>query len=358
MAKMRIWDVPTRTFHGLLGAAVAGAWLTAGDARWLHLHVLAGTLAAALTLFRVLWGFIGGPHARFRAFLRGPRDVRAHIHDLLAGTAHRPAGHDPLAGWAMVAAMALVLLLAVTGVWVLGGEEGQGPLGGVLSVGQGIALHGPHGALSLALLCWLGLHLAGVVLASLRHGEALPLAMVTGRKRAVPGAPSSPAHRGVALLLVGAIAGGALWSARGVLAGERPYAGRALPDDPEWRSACGECHLAYPPHLLPARSWTALMDGQADHFGEDLGLEAEPAARVERFLTSHAAEREVNEAAWYVAHTTPPAETPLRVTALPWWRERHPVPDDDAGRCGDCHADAEAGTFVDGAMTRKERSSR
>ena len=28
-----------------------------------------------------------------------------------------------------------------------------------------------------------------------------------------------------------------------------------------WRTECGECHLAYPPAMLPAASWQAVMGG-------------------------------------------------------------------------------------------------
>jgi cytochrome b len=35
-----------------------------------------------LIVFRVIWGFIGGEHARFRAFVRGPGAMAAHVRDL------------------------------------------------------------------------------------------------------------------------------------------------------------------------------------------------------------------------------------------------------------------------------------
>jgi hypothetical protein len=35
---------------------------------------------------------------------------------------------------------------------------------------------------------------------------------------------------------------------------------------------CGECHMAYQPGLLPAASWNRIMDGLADHFGENASV--------------------------------------------------------------------------------------
>jgi nitrate/TMAO reductase-like tetraheme cytochrome c subunit len=35
------------------------------------------------------------------------------------------------------------------------------------------------------------------------------------------------------------------------------------------KQECGTCHMAFQPGFLPARSWNRIMDGLADHFGED-----------------------------------------------------------------------------------------
>lgn len=55
-------------------------------------------------------------------------------------------------------------------------------------------------------------------------------------------------------------------------------------------SMCGSCHMAYPPQLLNAESWSALIQGRNDHFGEDLGIDAPDAEKLETYLTSGAAE--------------------------------------------------------------------
>ncbi len=43
----------------------------------------------------------------------------------------------------------------------------------------------------------------------------------------------------------------------------------AFAENPLYSEECGACHLAYPPSLLPQASWRGIMDGLADHFGED-----------------------------------------------------------------------------------------
>ncbi len=42
--------------------------------------------------------------------------------------------------------------------------------------------------------------------------------------------------------------------------------------NPVYQDACGLCHLAYQPDLMPAASWNALIKRLDDHFGESVEL--------------------------------------------------------------------------------------
>src|SRR5690606_41063123 len=74
VARVRIWDVPTRLVHWLIVASVATSWWTAerGD---LELHRYSGYLLLGLLLFRIYWGFAGSSSARFAHFVKGPRAI-------------------------------------------------------------------------------------------------------------------------------------------------------------------------------------------------------------------------------------------------------------------------------------------
>jgi len=165
------------------------------------------------------------------SFVTGPGKVSAYIQGLATGEAKRSVGHNP-AG----AAMTIALLLALagttgTGMALLAVEEGQGPLspfivqeGGEAGTapaarvarseyreaeededeeghesseadGEGAereghgegggeelleTLHSTFVYLTLALAA---VHVLGVLASSIAHGENLPKAMVTGRKR-------------------------------------------------------------------------------------------------------------------------------------------------------------------------------
>ena len=80
---MRVWDLPLRVTHWALAVAVLTAWCTANVFN--TVHELAGYAALGLTAFRILWGFVGGPYARFRGFARPPSVVLRYLWRIARG---------------------------------------------------------------------------------------------------------------------------------------------------------------------------------------------------------------------------------------------------------------------------------
>jgi cytochrome b len=168
---VRVWDPLVRIFHWSLVASFVVAWISADE--WDALHIWAGYAAAALIAFRLVWGLIGPRYARFTQFLCTPGAVVAYLKDLMSGRERRYLGHNP-AGGAMILALILSLAALCLSGWMstldmFWGENWVQEL---------------HEALANLLLALVGLHLAGVFLASLKHHENLVRAMITGRKRA------------------------------------------------------------------------------------------------------------------------------------------------------------------------------
>ncbi len=184
----RVWDLPTRVFHGLLIASFAGAWITAESERWRLVHVTLGLTMAGLVLWRLLWGFVGTRHARFADFVRGPGAVLRYLKSLTGGHPEHHAGHNPAGGWAILGLLGLTAVTTALG-WAAYSEWG----GDWLGEGHELAAN-----LMMALV---GVHVAGVLVSSWLHRENLVRAMVTGRK-AVAEADVKPRHvMGVALLV-------------------------------------------------------------------------------------------------------------------------------------------------------------
>ncbi|WP_298924495.1 cytochrome b/b6 domain-containing protein [uncultured Ramlibacter sp.] len=170
--RIRVWDAAVRCLHWLLVASVAAAWLT--TLGWLHWHEAAGYAAAAVVALRLAWGFAGSRYARFAQFLRGPTATASYAARVLERREPRYIGHNPLGAWMVLALLACVAALGLTG-WLytrfdmFWGEAWLDQL---------------HAFLGWLLLALIGLHLAGVAFTSGRHDENLVRAMVDGDKPA------------------------------------------------------------------------------------------------------------------------------------------------------------------------------
>ncbi len=363
MSSIRVWDRPTRLFHWLFAIATLTAFLTGDSPRYTHLHIFCGYLVLTLVAFRLVWGFIGGRHARFGAFVRSPAAALAYLRALAARQAPHTTGHNPAGGWAVLAMLGLNLLIGISGILVLGAEEGFGPLAGWADIGSGVLLHELHELLAWSLMALVLLHVAAVIYESRSEGQNLAAGMIHGRKRGLPEEAEEANRRGIALamlLLLGFYA--ALWFMPYLKGGDepyRPFVGPELARSEAWVANCGECHLAYHPSLLPARSWNRLLKEQENHFLEDLALDEEVVLELLEFAVAHAAERGASEAAWRIDRSIGPDEAPLRISATEHWREAHEGLDEALfkrepvnGRfdCAACHQDAKAGTFNNGSM--------
>ncbi|MDR0776956.1 MAG: cytochrome b/b6 domain-containing protein [Azonexus sp.] len=166
-----VWDLPVRIGHWLLVACFATAWLTGESEERRLIHVYAGGLMLGVVSFRLLWGFIGSPHALFGDFVRGPRTVIDYLQSLFSKQPRHFIGHNPAGGWAVMALLTLVLLGSVSG-WLnyqeLGGEWAEEL----------------HEATANMLLAVVAAHLCGVLVSCAVHRENLVHSMLTGMKRA------------------------------------------------------------------------------------------------------------------------------------------------------------------------------
>jgi cytochrome b len=183
--EIQVWDPLVRIFHWGLVAAFTLAWLTQEEAY--DLHLTAGYAVLGLVAFRILWGFVGTRHARFGDFVRGPSRVTAYLRDLRRGSAERFLGHNPAGGIMILLLLAVMLIIALSGVALEGAENRSGPLGDTRLFYYTDLIKELHEWSSNLALVLVLLHLAGVAHAGWAHGENLVRAMVTGRKSKDPG---------------------------------------------------------------------------------------------------------------------------------------------------------------------------
>lgn len=195
MARVMIWDLPTRFFHWLFGAGILAAAFIAliiGEHSVLFpYHSIIGLTIALMVVLRIAWGIVGTRYARFRSFLFTPDKVVSYMVGVFTGKDARHIGHNPGSAYAIFAMLALMLGLAATGVMMGQGNESVEEL---------------HEFLAYAMLAVIAVHILGVIVHSLRHRENITASMIHGRKSAEPAqaiGSSQPVAAAVYLALSG-----------------------------------------------------------------------------------------------------------------------------------------------------------
>jgi len=137
--------------------------------------------------------------------------------------------------------------------------------------------------------------------------------------------------------------------------------GVAAVSDATYQSECGSCHMAYPPGLLPARSWVQILGGLDDHYGDVASLPPETIQTLARYLVPNAADtRPDHRLSARIAASVAPDQVPLRILDVPWLRHEHgEIPDRwvqantevrSLSRCEACHTGAATGSFREGEV--------
>ncbi|MBF0325626.1 MAG: cytochrome b/b6 domain-containing protein [Alphaproteobacteria bacterium] len=175
-----VWDLPTRLFHwALVGLVVV--MLASGLAGRAAIHLTLGPALLALVLFRLVWGVIGSPTARFTQFVKGPGAALAYLAAARAGTA-RSIGHNPLGAYSVLALLGLLLAQTATGLFTTDDIAANGPLAHLVSSASVKLASKLHRLGYWVLLAFVALHLAAVFFYRFVKKDDLVRAMVTGTK--------------------------------------------------------------------------------------------------------------------------------------------------------------------------------
>ncbi|GAA6204910.1 cytochrome b/b6 domain-containing protein [Thalassotalea sp. SU-HH00458] len=135
MAKQQlVWDLPVRIFHWCFVGVLLALWYTSDqDSGLIELHIKLGYTALGLTLFRILWGFVGTTHAKFVNFIPRPHQLKIYFQQLRAGKVKSYIGHNPLGSLMVIFILIAVLLQATSGLFISDDIFSAGPYNGVLS---------------------------------------------------------------------------------------------------------------------------------------------------------------------------------------------------------------------------------
>ena len=124
---------------------------------------------------------------------------------------------------------------------------------------------------------------------------------------------------------------------------------------PTYKEECSSCHMAYPPGLLPARSWKKIMAGLENHFGDNAELDLETSKNISKFLVSNSADDSIYRRSRKIMRSLNDKDVPLRISKTPYIISKHDeIPDKliknnkrvkSLGNCSACHNKAEQGLF-------------
>ncbi|PXF30676.1 hypothetical protein WH50_13820 [Pokkaliibacter plantistimulans] len=169
MQQRWVWDPFIRLFHWSLvtGIVLNSFVLEEGE----QAHRWVGYTLATLIALRVVWGFIGSHHARFKHFVPTPTEFRAYMAELRQGRHPHYEGHNPAGGAMIIVLLTTVALIALTG-WMQETDQ----FWGVEWV------QNTHEVLANGLLALVAVHVCAVLWASRKTGENLIKAMITGKK--------------------------------------------------------------------------------------------------------------------------------------------------------------------------------
>jgi cytochrome b len=214
----RIWDLPTRLFHGVLALAVVGCVATAkigGNAMEWHLRL--GHLVLALLVFRLLWGLVGGRWSRFASFVYAPTTLWRYLRGQGPARERLEVGHSPVGALSVFALLGVLLAQVSTGLVADDQIAFVGPLNRFVATDTGLWATSLHKTWGQWLIIGLvALHVAAIVGYLLKQ-KNLVKPMLHGDKLLPPGTPASAdglAQRGLALLLALGAGALAVWVSR------------------------------------------------------------------------------------------------------------------------------------------------
>lgn len=203
-ARVKVWDWPLRVWHWAFAACLCTLLYTglAEDIALLQWHMRCGVLLIGLLLFRLLWGFWGGDHARWSGYGVSPRQFMDHFRGRRVDDPHTAPGR----------ALALALFgaataQAVTGLFANDDIFNEGPLARYVSDSLSDQFTWAHHRIFIAVIALISVHLTAHVVYGVR-GDATPLAMFTGSKQAAVAPTADYAWRA---LLTAALAAAIVW---------------------------------------------------------------------------------------------------------------------------------------------------
>ncbi len=363
MSKSYIWPLINRLSHILLIVFLLVSYLTGSYKRLLDYHVAFGYALGLVFLFRVLWGFIGPKYSRFKDFNFSIKDLIEYMLSVSKKTKEH-TGHNPASSFAIIAMIILTFLSIVSGIIELGIQKNHGLLSFLhVEYFRDMELISKiHWLFANLLIAVIVTHVAGSLIDKfIKKGDAID-SMISGYKQTSKKINIKLNVYQKVFSIVWVLV--SLYSLYYIsytkdnvfIASANVKQNYALVH-PDFYKECGDCHMVYPPFLLPKKSWVAMMKNLDNHFGEDASLDKATNLSILAFLTKNSAENSTQESAFKILKSLKgDNNTTIAVTKTPFWKGRHRQIKNDVfksskvkskANCKACHKGVENGLIED-----------
>ncbi len=369
--KTYVWTLPTRIFHALLVIFVISAFISSEWDKYLTLHVAFGSAIGVLVIYRVIWGFIGPKYSKFSDFNLSIYPLKEYIFSMF-NPKKEYVGHNPAAGYTMVAILIVLLLLIITGFLTYGIQENRGVFAFLHSsyFREMELFEEIHEFLGGLLYLLIGAHIAGVLFDKLLHSKRGTLESIVKGYKNIEGEDTKLSFLQILLSIIGI--GLSIYVLIYILSVKDNPVTLGYNEVIDYKKEntlfvdeCASCHTLYPPSLLPKKSWNIMMADLENHFGDDASLESEDAQNILRYLLNNSAEDSTSEASVNILKTLENKDT-IAITQTPFWKSRHKDIDKKyfesekvktKANCKSCHMDVEKGLIEDGNIKMPELGS-
>lgn len=178
-----IWDLPLRLFHWSFASSILLLWLTSElGSDYIDWHITLGYCVLTLTIFRIAWGFFGPKHAKFSHFLPTPTEIVSYLKQQNTPQAKVYAGHNPIGSLMVIAMLILVLIQAVSGLFVDDQVFSSGPYFNAAGDTVDKLMSTVHHTMFDFILLAIALHIAAIIFYKTVKKQNLVKAMFTGKK--------------------------------------------------------------------------------------------------------------------------------------------------------------------------------
>ena len=165
-----VWDKFIRFFHWNIAFGFLLNYLVIDDNNFLHEWL--GYYLLVLLMLRIIWGFWGSHHARFKNFFPSFKLLKYYLMNMVILKEPDYMGHNPVGAVMIMVIIMFLFAISISG-WMMG-----------LDLFWGVSwVEDIHYYSSTALFYLIFIHVMGVIYTSWRHKNNLIKSMITGRKK-------------------------------------------------------------------------------------------------------------------------------------------------------------------------------